>query len=280
MRNFLILSFALLMLSAAPPALAYSTGDGGADDALVATDNSQSIQNLRANQYDLSRLRDLGMVREFRAQGLLVPVHSRMPYYYIHGVPAGYRYLRPWSKLFLDRLSREYYARFRQPLRITSMLRTVHLQQRLTRWNPNAADATGADRSSHLTGATLDISKHGMSARGQNWLRNVLVQLKGGGYLYAIEEFQEPCFHVMVFPTYRDYVAGRTATGGRTVRMKRASRARSRHAARPVADPAARVKAPASAKDGSPASKTPTAVHTPAGDADRTTDSPAATKDQ
>lgn len=271
MRNFLTLSFALFILSAAPLSRAYSTGDDAAEDALVATDNSQAIQNLRANQYDLSRLRDLEMVREFREQGLLVPVHSRMPYYYIHSVPADYRYLRPWSKLFLDRLSREYYARFRQPLRITSMLRTVHRQERLTRWNPNAADATGADRSSHLTGATLDISKHGMSARGQNWLRNVLVQLKRGGYLYAIEEFQEPCFHVMVFPTYREYVSGTASTTRRPARIKHVSHARSMHAATPVAHPAAPAKAPVTAKNSSPDSKPSTPVDTPAAaDADRT----------
>lgn len=170
---------------------------------LVATDASQAIQNERANQYHLARLRNLAMVQEFRAEGLLVSVPSRMPYYYLHTVSADYSYLRPWSKLFLDQLSRDYYARFRQPLRITSMLRTVYVQREMTRWNPNAADAVGADRSSHLTGATLDISKHGMNYRGELWMRQYLVRMERAGYLYAIEEFHEPCFHVMVFPTYR-----------------------------------------------------------------------------
>lgn len=170
---------------------------------LVATDASQAIQNERANQYHLTRLSNLAMVREFRSEGLLVSVPSRMPFYYLDHVSPDYSYLRPWAKVFLDQISREYYARFGQPLRVTSVLRTVQMQERLTRWNPNAAQAVGSDRSSHLTGATLDISKHFMSYRGELWMRRYLVQLERAGYLYAIEEFHEPCFHVMVFPTYR-----------------------------------------------------------------------------
>jgi Family of unknown function (DUF5715) len=208
-RNALVALAAFLILLSTPVCR------GRADEAaLVATGSSQSIQNAEANAFHLSRLRDLEMVSRFHEARLLVRVPSRAPGYYVHGVPSDYRYLRPWTKLFLDRVSREFDARFHQPLRVTSMLRTVRLQRHLSRTNPNAADAIGADRSSHLTGATLDISKHGMNSREQRWMRNVLFQLKSAGYLYAIEEFQEPCFHVMVYPTYRRYVAGVTRRAG------------------------------------------------------------------
>jgi hypothetical protein len=202
MRTSLIACVAALVLLTASLCQGRGRGD---EDLLVATESSQAIQNERANAYHLSRLRDVAMVRQFAAEGLLVSVPPSTPYYYVHGVPAHYRYLRPWTKRFLDRLSRQYYAHFHDPLRITSMLRTVQSQRRLTHTNPNAADATGADRSSHLTGATLDISKHSMSSRGQLWLRKMLLEMKNEGYLYAIEEFQEPCFHVMVYPTYRQF---------------------------------------------------------------------------
>lgn len=212
---------ALLLLLVAP----LCWGRWRADDAaLIATDSSQAIQNERANQFHLARLRNLAMVQQFRAEGLLVYVPQRMPYYYLHDVPGEYRYLRPWSKLFLDQLSREYYARFHQPLRITSMLRTVQVQRRLTRWNPNAADAVGADRSSHLTGATLDISKHSMSYRGVLWMRRYLRQMKAAGYLYPVEEFHEPCFHVMVFPTYRHYAAAPARRSAAHPRLASSSR--------------------------------------------------------
>ncbi|HVB33403.1 MAG TPA: DUF5715 family protein [Patescibacteria group bacterium] len=178
---------------------------------LVANASSQAIQNERANEYNLSRMRNAAMIQQFHQAGYLVAVPPDTPSYYLHDIPAAYRYLRPWTKLFLDRLSREYYASFGQRLRVTSLVRTVSSQLRLARYDPNAADATGPSRSAHLTGAALDISKRFMSYRGELWMRRVLFGLKQAGYLYAIEEFEEPDFHIMVYPTYRAYVATLTA---------------------------------------------------------------------
>jgi Family of unknown function (DUF5715) len=192
---------ALALLAA--PARAW----GGDESLLVAKASSQAIQNVRANTYHLSRLRDRAMVRRFHAAGLLVSVPSHARYYYLHAIPAGYRYLRPWAKVFLQRLSQEYYAKFKQRLRVTSLVRTVGLQVQLMHGNPNAARATGPYRSSHLTGAALDISKRFMDSRSERWMRHVLLDLKRSGYVYAVEEFEEPCFHMMVYPIYRQYVA-------------------------------------------------------------------------
>ncbi|HFB98989.1 MAG TPA: hypothetical protein ENJ62_07600 [Bryobacterales bacterium] len=169
--------------------------------------DSQIVQNRRADADDLSRMRDVAMVRRFARAGLLVPVPSRTKYYYTRYIPAKYRYLRPWSKLFLDRLSRQYYARFRKKLRVTSLVRTVALQNAIRRRNKNAASPYGPRRSSHLTGATLDISKKGMGPAELAWMRRVLHSLKRKGYLYAVEEFQQPTFHIMVFRNYPRYVA-------------------------------------------------------------------------
>jgi len=181
---------------------------GGDRSVLSANASSQAIQNARANDFDLSRMRNRAMIQRFHGAGLLVRVPSHTRFYYLHFIPAAYRYLRPWTKLFLDRLSREYHARFGQRLRVTSLVRTVALQRRLDRRNPNAAAATGPYRSSHLTGATLDISKRFMKLRGQRWMRRVLFRLKQNGYLYAVEEFEQPTFHIMVYPNYRQYVDG------------------------------------------------------------------------
>ena len=60
-----------------------------------------------------------------------------------------------------------------------------------------------------FTGACLDISKKGMTRTQQSWVRKVLFQLRSTGYLYAIEEFQQPTFHVLVLRRYADYVAQR-----------------------------------------------------------------------
>ncbi|HEY1800564.1 MAG TPA: DUF5715 family protein [Terriglobales bacterium] len=178
----------------------------GSRTLLLADITSQVIQNTRADADNLSRMRDVPMVRHFARSGYLVRVSASTRSYYLHDIPSQFHYCRPWTKLFLDRLSREFRAKFKQRLRVTSLIRTVARQKKLARSNGNAADAFGALRSSHLTGATLDISKHGMSPEARSWMRDVLYSLRKQGYLYAIEEFQEPTFHVMVYSNYPVYV--------------------------------------------------------------------------
>ncbi|MDE3138058.1 MAG: hypothetical protein KGL59_15860 [Acidobacteriota bacterium] len=183
---------------------------GGDWSILEANSSSQSVQNARANAYHLSRMRSREMILRFYRAGYLVRVPNRTRFYYLDAIPPAFRYVRPWTFLFLNRLSREYYDKFGQPLRVTSLIRTVRSQRRLTHRNSNAAEATGPDRSSHLTGATLDISKRFMPAGGEQWMRRELFRLKQSGCLYAIEEFHQPTFHVMVYPNYRQYVARAT----------------------------------------------------------------------
>lgn len=216
----LAISLAFLLLSMPVRA----RGRNAARSALlVANSNSQAIQNARADAYNLSRMRNVAMIRRFHQAGYLVSVPRSTRSYYLQAIPSSYRYLRPWTKLFLDRLSNEYYARFKQRLRITSLVRTVGFQASLSRHNPNAAAASGSGRSVHLTGAALDISKRFMSASGVRWVRQVLFSLKKAGYLYAIEEFEEPNFHIMVYPTYREYVARLTGPTSQSQNSKQAS---------------------------------------------------------
>jgi hypothetical protein len=198
----LILSLATVFFLFAP-----ASARGGDWSILTANPSSQAIQNERANEFHLSRMQNRAMIQRFYRAGYLVRVPVRTRFYYLDDIAPPYRYLRPWTMLFLNRLSREYYERFGAPLRVTSLVRTVDSQRRLARYDGNAAEATGPDESSHLTGATLDISKRFMSYRGELWMRKVLYGLKRSNYLYAVEEFEEPCFHVMVYPTYRQYVA-------------------------------------------------------------------------
>ena len=115
--------------------------------------------------------------------------------------------MRPWAKLFLDRLSSQFRSRFGQPLRITGLTRSAQYQQSLRRRNGNAAAARGPKRSVHLTGACLDISKKGMTGSQVSWMRRVLVSIKQKGFLFAVEEFKQPNFHIMVYRNYPEYVA-------------------------------------------------------------------------
>jgi len=173
---------------------------------LRARPGNLSLENQRADADDLSRLSSTTMLNRFIRAGLLVAVPASTAHYYLNNIPAAYRYLRPWSKLFLTRLSRQFHARFGKKLRVTSVVRTVGLQNSIAKRNGNAAAAYGPQRSTHLTGATLDISKKGMTGREVAWMREVLHSLKTKEYLHAIEEFQQSAFHVMVFRNYPVYV--------------------------------------------------------------------------
>lgn len=183
----------------------FLTGIGLAN-SLRANSDSQVVQNERADRDKLSRLEDQEMLRRFARLRLLVSVPSSTRGYYLHSIPARFRYLRPWTKLFLDRLSSQFRKRFGKQLRVTSLTRTVTHQKSLTKRNFNAAPAFGEKRSTHLTGASLDISKKGMTRVERRWLRRLLKLLKERGYLFAIEEFQQPNFHIMVYRSYPEYV--------------------------------------------------------------------------
>ena len=169
---------------------------------LFATAMSPIVQNEQADQEDLSRITDDAMLKKFTRTRLLVPVPADAKHYYLKAVPAKYRYLRPWSKYFLERTAVQFHAKFGTKLRVTSLVRTGAFQLRLASFNPNAAPVSGPTQSSHLTGATLDISKATMSAAQRDWMRGYLTELKEAGKVYGIEERLQPTFHIMVFKAY------------------------------------------------------------------------------
>ncbi len=194
LRTFFVISVLLL----APLTAAAAT--------LRANSQSQIIQNEQADHDRLSRMDDQEMIARFARLRLLVPVDDQTRNFYVHNIPDQRRYLRPWAKLFLERLSRQFHSHFGKPLRITSMVRSEEHQRALQGRNPNAAAPVGEKRSAHLTGACIDISKKGMSRSEMRWVRQVLSSLKEKGYLYAVEEFTIPNFHIMVHRNYPEYV--------------------------------------------------------------------------
>ena len=179
--------------------------------SLRATTEAQGIQNAKADADHLSRMEDDQMTERWRRLQLIEPVSPKTGSYYIHEIPSSGRFLRPWAKLFLTRLSAQYRKRFGKPLRITSLLRTADHQRQLARRNGNAAQPTGPKRSAHLTGASIDISKKGMSGAERAWIREVLTHVRDKGHIFAIEEFQQPNFHILVYRSYQQYVAELTA---------------------------------------------------------------------
>lgn len=113
------------------------------------------------------------------------------------------RYTRPWTADFLRDLSQAFMHRFGEPLVITSAVRPVSYQERLTYRNGNAAPANGAVVSPHEYGASVDIGKKGMTSTEIAWMRGYLLPIQKAGQIDVEEEFYQACFHITV---YTDYV--------------------------------------------------------------------------
>jgi len=56
--------------------------------------------------------------------------------------------------------------------------------------------------SPHLTGATIDIGKQGMTRAELMWMRRTLLELQNAGKIDVEEEFEQACFHITVYKTY------------------------------------------------------------------------------
>ena len=56
--------------------------------------------------------------------------------------------------------------------------------------------------SPHLTGATIDIAKDGLSRAEIAWMRRRLLALETAGKIDVEEEFRQACFHITVYKSY------------------------------------------------------------------------------
>jgi hypothetical protein len=96
-------------------------------------------------------------------------------------------------------------------------VRTVEYQKQLMEINGNAAQAEGDIVSPHVTGATIDIAKHGLSRQEVGWLRRWLLPLQTAGKIDVEEEFQQACFHITV---YKSYAPPRPASSRKPARKR------------------------------------------------------------
>lgn len=109
-------------------------------------------------------------------------------------------YVKPATRMFVERLSAQYRRACGERLIVTSAIRPTRRQP------PNASP-----RSVHPTGMAIDLRK----PQGQclTWLRSTLISLEKKGVIDATEEFRPPHFHVVVFTDrYESYVERMTAT--------------------------------------------------------------------
>jgi hypothetical protein len=159
-------------------------------------------QNTMLDAEGMERILDEDDLSSRVAHGLLVPLPVSANLTVNPNLIENHRYCRPWTARFLSDLARAHAAAFHGPLQVNSAVRTVAYQKRLMRINGNAAAAEGDIVSPHLTGATIDIGKQGMSRAEKTWMRQRLMALQQAGKIDVEEEFRQSCFHITVYKTY------------------------------------------------------------------------------
>jgi hypothetical protein len=168
----------------------------GSHDSLVR-------QNVRSQEDGLTRIQDDADLLQLRKEKLLVALPVAAALIVDERLPANRRYCRVWTAQFLADLSRVHYGRFHKSLQVNSAVRTVEYQRHLEVVNGNAAPADGDIASPHLTGATIDIAKKGLSTSEIGWIRAYLTPLQAAGKIDVEEEFYQSCFHITVYRSYR-----------------------------------------------------------------------------
>jgi hypothetical protein len=163
---------------------------------------SLARQNQKSEADGLERIEDEDDLADRIARNMLVPVPASAALAVNGNLPGNYRYCRPWTALFLSDLARAHAAQFHRPLEVSSAVRTVEYQKRLMETNGNAAAAEGDIVSPHVTGATIDIAKQGLSRQELGWMRSRLLALEQAGKIDVEEEFQQSCFHITVYKSY------------------------------------------------------------------------------
>lgn len=165
-------------------------------------------QNDRLEAEGLERIEDETDLAARIADKLLVPIPISSALTVNPDLEENHRYCRPWTAKFLADLARAHEAVFHRSIEVSSAVRTVEYQKRLERTNGNAAPAEGDLVSPHLTGATVDIAKKGLSRAEMAWMRRRLMGLEAEGKIDVEEEFKQACFHITVYKSYSP--AGKT----------------------------------------------------------------------
>jgi hypothetical protein len=175
---------------------------GASPTSLRGSHESLERQNTRLDAEGLERIEDESDLVDRIARKVLVPLPASSALTVNPELAATHRYCRPWTALFLADFSRAHAAAFHRPLEVSSAVRTMEYQKRLMRTNGNAAPAEGDVVSPHLTGATVDIAKDGLSRSEMAWMRTRLLALEAAGKIDVEEEFRQACFHITVYKNY------------------------------------------------------------------------------
>ncbi|KND47624.1 MAG: hypothetical protein AB201_01675 [Parcubacteria bacterium C7867-006] len=168
--------------------------------SLVGSTVSQHKQNDHAEEEGLPQIRNDEELNTLKESGALVPIPGTVRVDY--RLEDKWRWCLPQTSFFLGDIGLEFQEVFGKRLQINSAVRTTLRQIELQKTNNNAVPVTGRRRSSHLTGATVDIAKIGLTKDELEWVRLKLLSLEDEEKLEATEEHDQLVFHVMIFQSY------------------------------------------------------------------------------
>lgn len=172
----------------------------GSHDSLVR-------QNEEIDRLGLPRIADDEQLEDLEQEHELVPIREGRTLAIHPQLSPQDRFCKSWTRDFLQDLAAAHYRQFHSPIQVNSAVRTVAQQQRLRRYNHNAAPTSGDTESSHVAGLTVDISRRGMGRAERKWMEQYLLNLKEQGVIETAEERREPVFHIMVAKRYEDWRA-------------------------------------------------------------------------
>lgn len=182
-----LIAFLLLSLVVTPLATA------AVPVTLKGSPASMSRQNEIARSSGLVFARSAEQMRDFVAEGTLVPLPGNADYRINDGVSGPYG--QPEMRLFIERLAAQYRAATGEQLVVTSITRPTANQPR----NSHALSV-------HPTGMAVDL-RISQRAASRKWLESTLLALEARGVLDVTRERRPPHYHVALFPeAYLSYV--------------------------------------------------------------------------
>ena len=160
------------------------------------------LQNAEVDRMELPRIQDDYELESLKSKGDLVEINASEHLRFDPRLDPDRRYCRPWTRDFVEDLSKAYFEAFGTQIQVNSAVRTVKIQKKLRRHNRNAAPEKGELASSHLAGTTVDLQRRGMTPLQIKWMQQYMMPLKELGLIEPEEERRQWVFHVMVSDKY------------------------------------------------------------------------------
>lgn len=111
------------------------------------------------------------------------------------------RMFQPRARPILKELADAYYGRFKRPLRVTSLTRSMDYQILLNSNNANSFKVRGeGSLPPHTSGCAFDLARKHMPVEEQNFVMAKLAEMERDGKLDALIEYgTNACFHVFIY---------------------------------------------------------------------------------